>query len=58
MSASDRPTPDAGGGHAPVDGTDVMAALDQENLVIADLSREDAWLTIPATDAPDLTDWR
>jgi len=58
VSASDRPTPDAGDGPVPADGTDVMAALDQDDLVIADVSRDDAWLVVPAAEAPDLTDWR
>lgn len=55
MSASDRvpagepdPTPDDA----------VMAALDEDDLVIADVTREDAWLLLPATEAPTLDDWR
>lgn len=54
VSASDQPAPDPGPG--PDD--DVMAALDQNDLVIADVSREDAWLSVPAAEAPELTDWR
>ena len=37
------------------DGADVMAAIDQsgedELFIISDVSRDDAWLTIPATEA-------
>jgi hypothetical protein len=56
MSASDTPpqTGDAGPG---LEDT-VMAAHDEEDLVIADVTRDDAWLVVPAAEAPELTDWR
>lgn len=36
----------------------VMSAVDDEDLVIADVSRDDAWLVVPTTEAPALDDWR
>ncbi|MFB6196836.1 MAG: hypothetical protein ABEI52_01015 [Halobacteriaceae archaeon] len=46
MSAAPRPT----------DG-EVMASLDKERLVIADISRDDAWVSAEA-ELGDLEDWR
>ena len=45
------------------DGTgSVMAAVDHSGaavrLVIADVSRDDTWLTIPRSEAPMLREWR
>ncbi|MFB6111668.1 MAG: hypothetical protein ABEJ35_03935 [Halobacteriaceae archaeon] len=57
MSASDAPSTADGPGPA-ADDDRVMAALDEDDLVIADVSREDAWLVVPATEAPALADWR
>ena len=43
------------------DGT-VMAAVDEggreAHLVIADVSRDGAWVSIPCEDAVDVEDWR
>lgn len=45
-----------------VAGTDVMASIDdegaEERLVIADVSRDDAWLAVPSADAAALGEWR
>lgn len=56
MSASDAPAGarDRGPG---LEET-VMAAHDEEDLVIADVTRDDAWLVVPAAEAPELMDWR
>lgn len=49
---------------ASVDPTDaeVMASVDaapgRTELVIADVSRDDAWLSVRVADAPLLRDWR
>jgi hypothetical protein len=56
MSASDASAPGGEVGPGP-EGT-VMAAHDDEDLVIADVTRDDAWLVVPASEAPTLTDWR
>jgi hypothetical protein len=56
MSASDASPPAGDAGPSPEDT--VMAAHDEEDLVIADVSRDDAWLVVPVSEAPDLTDWR
>lgn len=56
MSASDASLPPGDSGPSPQDT--VMAAQDEEDLVIADVSRDDAWLVVPVAEAPDLTDWR
>lgn len=54
MSASDAPVvPNSG----PREET-IMSALDEDDLVIADVSRDDAWLIVPATEAPALSEWR
>lgn len=41
---------------------EVMAAIDDEaperRLIIADLTADDSWLSIPAADALALVDWR
>lgn len=37
---------------------EVMASVDGERLVIADLCRDDAWLEIEVVDAAELADWR
>lgn len=58
MSASDHPTRDDPGWPGLDPDPAIMAALDEEDLVIADVSREDAWLTVPATEAPSLAEWR
>ncbi|MEE6210656.1 hypothetical protein U3A55_10870 [Salarchaeum sp. III] len=46
----------------PASGADVMASIDdegpEERLVIADVSRDDAWVTIDARDAAPLAEWR
>ena len=40
---------------------EVMASVDpspaQPEFVIADVSRDDAWLSMPASEAPSLRDW-
>lgn len=49
---------------AAVDPTDaevmasVDAAADRTEFVIADVSRDGAWLSAPAADAPQLPNWR
>lgn len=37
---------------------EIMASVDEERLVIADLCRDDAWLEAPVADATPLADWR
>jgi hypothetical protein len=53
--AADAPTPDG-------DRREVVAALDAadgtESYVIADISDDEAWVSIRATDAPTLRAWR
>jgi hypothetical protein len=43
-------------------GTDVMASLDDEGtesrLVIADISRDEAWMSVAADEATALSAWR
>jgi hypothetical protein len=43
-------------------GSDVMASVDEgtglPEFVIADISRDDAWVSIQLTDATGLDDWR
>ena len=45
-----------------VSAPEVMASVDStshsEELVIADITRDDAWLSLRASDAPSLDDWR
>jgi hypothetical protein len=36
---------------------EVMASIDGSDLVIAELCREEAWLTIPSTEAIVLQEW-
>ncbi|MFB6194273.1 MAG: hypothetical protein ABEI75_04340 [Halobaculum sp.] len=36
---------------------EVMAAVDATRLVIADVCRDDAWISVPERDAPVLADW-
>jgi hypothetical protein len=36
---------------------EVMAAVDTDRLLIAELCREEAWLSTPLEDAVELTDW-
>jgi hypothetical protein len=47
---------------APADSGDVMAALDDDGsdsrLVIADVSREEAWVSVTADAATRLPEWR
>lgn len=38
-------------------GADVMGSLDDAEFVIADLGREDAWLSVQEGDAPVVADW-
>jgi len=38
-------------------GDDVMGSLDDAEFVIADLGREDAWLSVEEGDAPIVADW-
>jgi hypothetical protein len=42
-------------------GPEVMASVDRSpsgsTLVIADISRDDAWLTMPVAEAPALGEW-
>ncbi|WP_227374989.1 DUF7556 family protein [Haladaptatus halobius] len=44
------------------DSAEVMASVDDdgrtERLVIADISREDAWISMRMTDAASLSDWQ
>lgn len=37
---------------------EVMASLDDGTLVIAELCRDDAWLSMPAGDAPAVSEYR
>ncbi|MBB6647323.1 DUF7556 family protein [Halobellus ruber] len=41
--------------------TEVMASVDsasaQPEFVIADVSRDDAWLSVPVAEAPSLREW-
>lgn len=39
------------------DAAEVMASVDAAELVIADVSREDAWLSVEADQAPILREW-
>lgn len=36
----------------------VMAAVDASEFVIADVGRDDAWLSVGESDAATLADWR
>jgi hypothetical protein len=37
---------------------EVMAAIDSDQLVIADICRDEAWLTMPVSSTASLPDWR
>lgn len=39
-------------------GGEVMAAVSERRLVIADISRDDAWLSMPLTGTVTLADFR
>lgn len=43
-------------------GSSVMASIDgdreAERLIIADVSRDEAWIAMPMQDAPSLSRWR
>ena len=43
-------------------GSTVMASIDgdheEERLIIADVSRDEAWIAMPIRKVPSLTDWR
>lgn len=55
-------TPDATTAAAPVAANDVMASVDDdgcvERFVIADISRDDAWLSMALDGAASLPAWR
>ncbi|EMA42730.1 DUF7556 family protein [Halococcus saccharolyticus] len=55
-------TPDATAAAAPVVADDVMASVDDdgsvERFVIADISRDDAWVSMLLDEAASLPDWR
>lgn len=38
-------------------GDDVMGSLDDAEFVIADLGREEAWISVPEADAPVVAEW-
>jgi len=38
-------------------GDDVMGSLDDAEFVIADLGREEAWISVAEADAPVVADW-
>jgi len=38
-------------------GDDVMGSLDDAEFVIADLGREEAWISVPEADAAAVADW-
>ena len=44
--------------HGSWDDHDVMASVDQDRYVIADVSEDGAWLAMGAADAPTLVAWR
>ncbi|EMA55063.1 MULTISPECIES: DUF7556 family protein [Halococcus] len=55
-------TPDATAAAAPVVADDIMASVDDdgsvERFVIADISRDDAWVAMALDGAASLPDWR
>ena len=55
-------TPDTAGLGRTSAAGDVMASVDDdgatERLVIADVSRDDAWVMLPLSEAATLADWR
>jgi hypothetical protein len=42
----------------PGDGSSVMAAVDDDQFVIADMGNEEAWVSIGSGEAPVLSSWR
>lgn len=38
--------------------SEVMVSVDSDQLVIADVSRDGAWLTMPVSETAVLQDWR
>ncbi|EMA32176.1 hypothetical protein SAMN05444422_101261 [Halobiforma haloterrestris] len=55
-------TPNPGSiGKLPADGGEIVAAIDEidgrPHLVIADIARDDAWISVAADDAAPLPDW-
>jgi hypothetical protein len=42
----------------PTDGGEVMASVDADEYVIADISEDEAWVSMCVQDAPDVRDWR
>ena len=55
-------TPDTAAVAAAGSAEDVMASVDDdgsvERFVIADISRDDAWLSLPLAEAATLADWQ
>jgi hypothetical protein len=55
-------TPDTAAVPAASTADDVMASVDDdgtvERFVIADISRDDAWVSLPLAEAATLADWR
>jgi len=55
-------TPDTAGLATASTADDVMASVDDdgavERFVIADISRDDAWVMLPLSEAATLSDWR
>ena len=55
-------TPDTTAVPPSVAADDVMASVDDdgvaERFVIADISRDDAWVSIPLCEAASLSDWQ
>lgn len=55
-------TPDTTAAPSPVVADDVMASVDDdgatERFVIADISRDDAWVSIPLCEAASLSGWQ
>jgi hypothetical protein len=49
--------PDALAADGRSDG-EIMAAVEEEALLIADVSRDDAYLSMPLSDAASLSAWR
>lgn len=39
------------------EGGDVMGSLDDTEFVIADLGREEAWMSVSEADAPVVAEW-
>ncbi|MDZ7746438.1 MAG: hypothetical protein U5K28_07960 [Halobacteriales archaeon] len=49
--------PDSAGAESAGTHGKVMAAIDDDTYLIADVSRDDAWLSMPAEEAPVLADY-